>query len=101
MRRLTFVIVMAILLLSLPQQAKAQSGVEVTDVGVYDDFGQHVTFEARIRSTAPIIGASLVFSDNFDETPRRFPVDVGQDGIVTYRYDVVQNVLRPFVTITF
>ena len=101
MRRFVFIIVMTVLLLGLPQQARAQSGIEVTDIGVYDDFGQHVTFQARIRSAVPIASASLVFSDNFDEIPRRFPVEVGDDGIVTYRYDVVQNVLRPFVTITF
>jgi hypothetical protein len=101
MRRFALIIVMAVLFLGLPQQAQAQSGVEVTDVGVFDDFGQHVTFQARIRSAVPIVNASLVFSDNFDEIPRRFPVEVGEDGIVTYRYDVVQNVLRPFVTITF
>jgi len=101
MRRFKFIIVMTVLLLGLPQQAQAQSGIEVTDIGVYDDFGQHVTFQARIRSVIPIVSASLVFSDNFDEVPRRFPVEVGEDGIVTYRYDVVQNVLRPFVTITF
>ena len=101
MRRFVFIIVMTVLLLGLPQQAQAQSGIEVTDIGVYDDFGQHVTFQARIRSAIPIVSASLVFSDNFDEFPRRFPVEVGEDGIVTYRYDVVQNVLRPFVTITF
>jgi len=101
MRRFKFIIVMTVLLLGLPQQAQAQSGIEVTDIGVYDDFGQHVTFQARIRSAIPIVSASLVFSDNFDEVPRRFSVEVGEDGIVTYRYDVVQNVLRPFVTITF
>jgi len=95
------VIVMAALLLGLPQQARAQSGIEVTDVGVFDDFGQHVTFQGRIRSSVPIASATLVFSDNYDEIVRRFPVNIGEDGVVTYRYDVVQNVLRPFVTITF
>lgn len=101
MRHFPLIIVMTVLLLGLPQQAQAQSGIEVTDVGVFDDFGQHVTFEARIRSALPILSASLVFSDNFDEIPRRFPIEVGNDGIVAYRYDVVQNTLRPFVTITF
>jgi len=95
------VIVMAALLLGLPQQARAQSGIEVTDVGVFDDFGQHVTFQGRIRSSVPIASATLIFSDNYDEIVRRFPVNIGEDGVVTYRYDVVQNVLRPFVTITF
>lgn len=101
MRRFAFSIVMAVFLLGLPQQARAQSGIEVTDVGVFDDFGQHVTFQARIRSSVPIASATLVFSDNFDEIVRRFPVSIVEDGVVTYRYDVTQNVLRPFVTITF
>jgi len=101
MRRFALIIVMAALLLGVPQQAQAQSGIVVTDVGVFDDFGQHVTFEARIQSSVPIVEASIVFSDNFDESLRRFPVEVGENGIVSYRYDVVQNVLRPFVTITF
>jgi hypothetical protein len=101
MHRFAFIMVMAALLLGWPQQAQAQSGIEVTDVGVFDDFGQHVTFQARIQSPIPISNATLVFSDNFDEIPRRFPLEVGADGVVTYRYDVVQNVLRPFVTITF
>lgn len=101
MRRFALMLVMAALLLGLPQQARAQSGIEETDVGVFDDFGQHVTFEARIQSPVPIIDAYVVFSDNFDDALRRFPMELGEDGIVTYRYDVVQNVLRPFVTITF
>lgn len=101
MRRFALMLVMAALLLGLPQQAWAQSGIEETDVGVFDDFGQHVTFEARIQSPVPIFDAYVVFSDNFDDALRRFPMEVGEDGIVTYRYDVVQNVLRPFVTITF
>jgi hypothetical protein len=101
MRRLAFSIMMAVLLLGLPQQAQAQSGIEVTNVGVFDDFGQQVTFQARIQSSIPIVSAALVFNDNFDEIVRRFPIDIGQDGNVNYRYDVTQNVLRPFVTLTF
>ena len=101
MRRFGFIVVMAALLLGLPQQARAQSGIEVSDVGVFDEFGQYVTFEARIQSPTPITSVALVFNDNFDESVRRFPANVGSDGVVTYRYDVTQNVLRPFVTISF
>jgi len=101
MHRFALLIVITVLLLSLPQQARAQSGVVISDVGVYDDFGQHVTFEARIQAPVPILNAELVFKDNFDEFERRFPLSIGEGGIVTYRYDVVQNVLHPFVTITF
>jgi hypothetical protein len=101
MRRLAISVVMAVLFLGLPQQARAQSGIEVSDVGVFDDFGQQITFQARLKSQIPIVSAALVFSDNFDEIVRRFPVDIGEDGVVTYRFDVTQNVLRPFTTISF
>ena len=50
---------------------------------------------------SPLSRASLVFRDNFDELPRRFPVEIGADGIAAYRYDLSQNVLRPFVTLTY
>jgi hypothetical protein len=101
MRRFAFLIVMALLLLGLPQQARAQSGIEVTDVGMVVDFGQHITFQARIQSPVPIASATIIFSDDFDQVPRRFPVEIGENGVVAYRYDVVQNVLRPFTTITY
>ena len=101
MRQFALIIVMAGLFLGLHQQARAQSGVEVTDVGVFDDFGQHVTFQARIQSSVPIANIALVFNDNFDDIVRRFPVNIGEEGVVTYRYDASQNALRPFVTLTF
>jgi hypothetical protein len=101
MRRFLFIIVMAVLLLSPPQQARAQSGIAVTNAGMTVEFGQHVTFQARIQSPSPIASATIVFTDNFDEIPRRFPVEIGANGEIAYRYDVAQNVLRPFATITY
>lgn len=101
MRHFVFSVVMTILLLGLPQQARAQSGIDVTDVGMSVEFGQHVTFQARVQSSVPITSATIVFSDDFDEIPRRFPIEIGENGEIAYRYDVVQNVLRPFSTITF
>jgi len=103
LRRFALSIVMAVLLLGLPQQAWAQSGsgIEVADVGMSVEFGQSVTFQARIQSSAPIANATIVFLDGFLDSPRRFPVEVGDNGEIAYRYDVVQNVLRPFTNITF
>ena len=101
MRRFVFASMMVVLLLGSPQQAWAQSGIAVTDAGMSVEFGQQITFQARIQSPAPIVNATIVFTDNFDEIPRRFPVELGENGAVAYRYDVVQNVLRPFVTITY
>ena len=101
MRRFILIIVMAALLLCLPQQARAQSGIVVDSVQVIDSFGEHVTFVGRIQSAVPITHIDLVFTDNFDNAQRRFPVQVDENGIVTYRYNVIENVLRPFVTIKF
>lgn len=101
MRQFVFSVVMAVLILGLPQQAQAQSGIEVTEVGMSVEFGQHVTFQARVESSFPITSATIVFGDNFDESPHRFPVELGENGEIAYRYDVVQNVLRPFTTITY
>ena len=101
MRQFLLIIVMAILLLGLPQQARAQSGIVVSDVGVFDTFGEHVTFVARIQSTIPIQKIDLIFSDNFDNVQRRFQVQPDAKGIVSYRYNIFENVLRPFVTIKF
>ena len=101
MRRFALLVVMAVSLLGLPQQAWAQSGVEVADVGMFIEFGQSVTFQARVQSHVPISSATIVFRDSFDDLPRRFPVEVNENGVIGYRYDVTQNVLRPFTTVTF
>jgi len=101
MKRFALNAVIAVLLLGLPRQAWAQSGIDVTDAGMTVEFGQQVTFQARVQSPVPIVSGTIVFKDNFDELPRRFPVEIGENGVIAYRYDVAQNVLRPFTTITY
>lgn len=101
MRRLALLILMTVSLLGLPQQVWAQTGVVVTDANMFADFGQSVTFQARIQSPIPIASVTVVFRDDFDEIPRRFPVGMDESGAVTYTYNVTQNVLRPFTTITY
>lgn len=101
MRHFALLIVISVSLLGLPQQARAQSGVEVTDVRMFFEFGQHVTFQARIVSPVPIINATIVLRDNFDELSRRLPVTVDENGVIFFQYDLRQNVLRPFTTVTY
>jgi hypothetical protein len=101
MRRFVLFIVMTVFLLGWPQQAQAQPDVEVTDVRMFFEFGQHITFQARIQSTVPILGATIVFMDDFNKIPHRLPVEVGEDGVILYQHNVTQNLLRPFTTITY
>jgi len=101
MRRLALLIVMTVSILGMPQQAWAQSGVEVTDVRMFFEFGQSVTFQARIVSPVPVLSATIVLRDNFDELSRRLPVTVDGNGVVFHQYDLTQNVLRPFTTVTY
>jgi len=101
MRRFVLFIVMTVSLLGLPQQAQAQADVEMTDVRMVFEFGQHVTYQARIRSTIPILNATIVFRDDFDKIPRRLSVEVGEDGVIFHQHDITQSVLRPFTTITY
>ena len=54
MRRFALLLVTIVSILGLPQQAQAQSGVAVTDVRMFFEFGQYVTFQARIVSPVPI-----------------------------------------------
>ncbi|MFZ5818305.1 MAG: peptidase MA family metallohydrolase [Chloroflexota bacterium] len=100
MRRLALLFVMAALLLGAPQQARAQSGsVTLTEVGVEAEFGVGVTFRARVQS--PVLGGSLYFRDDFDGITRVQPLQLEPDGLAWSRYDVTQNVLRPFTTLTY
>jgi len=101
MSRLALLIVITVSLLGLPQQAQAQSGVDVTDVRMFFEFGQYVTIQARIVSPVPVLSATIVLRDDFDELSRRLPVVVDANGVIFYQYDLTQNVLRPFTTVTY
>ncbi len=102
MRRLALLFVMAALLLGAPQQARAQLGsVTLTEVGVEAEFGVGVTFRARAQSPIPILGGSLYFRDDFEQITRVQPLQLEPDGLAWSRYDVTQNVLRPFTTLTY
>lgn len=101
MRRLIIALVMAALIPGAARPASAESGVEVTEVGVQYNFGEQITFQARIQSSIPILQASLLFRDDRDGVTRVQPVEIAPDGRVAYRYEVTQNVLPPFVEIIF
>lgn len=98
---LTVSLVMAALILFDARQVYGQGGIVVKDAGVVVNFGEQITFQARIESTLPIKQASLLFREVNEEITRVETVQVGADGAVSFVYDASQNVLPPFSTIVF
>ena len=74
MRRFALLLVTIVSLLGLPQQVRAQSGVEVTDVRMFFEFGQYVTIQARIVSPVPVLSAIK----RQRAAPRRFSHEIVQ-----------------------
>jgi len=101
MRRLVLLFGMAMVLFWNPQSGRAQAGIELAEVSVQYDFGVHLTFQARAQSQIPIISGNLYFRDDFDDITRVQPLQFAEAGFVSSRYDVIENVLRPFVNITY
>ncbi len=102
-RKLVFNAVLILLMVaSIPLGApQAQGGIEVENATVSVNFGQTITFSARIKSSLPIEQASLLFR-GVDETVTRVEtVQVAEDGTVSYTYDASLNVLPPFSRVVF
>lgn len=94
------IITMAVLL-GMPVQAGAQGGLEVSDVQVMYNFGEQITFQARIRATQEVSQALVLFREANEQVTRVEPLLFGPDGSVSFRYDARQNILPPFSTIIF
>ena len=92
---------MAALLLGRPQQAEAQGGIEVSDVQVVYNFGEQITFQARIQSSIGITQASVLFRETNEQATRVEPLVLDQNGAGSFQYNAAQNILPPFSTIVF
>ncbi|GAB4505055.1 MAG: hypothetical protein Fur0043_20500 [Anaerolineales bacterium] len=101
MRRFASLFVMAVSLLGLPQQARAQSGSVVEQAWAEVEFGVQITFWARTQSPIPILTGVVYFRDDFDNVTRALPLQMTAEELASARYDVMQNVLRPFTTLTY
>ena len=80
-------------------QARAQSGVELENVGASVQFGEQITFVATIKSSIPIQSVSIMISDESQSLTRVEPLSLQADGRTEYRFDTRQNVLRPFTNV--
>ena len=84
--------------LSLP---KGQEGIVVENAGVMVNFGQSITFTAKIKSSLPIQQISLLFREANEEITRVETLQVAEGGAVSFTYDATQNAFPPFSWILF
>jgi len=96
--KIIVVVVMAasILLNAEHAYAQDQSGVELENVEAPYQYGEQITFIARIKSLIQIQQASIVIIDEAHGLTNVQPLEIDQDGHAEYRFDVKQNILRPF-----
>ena len=101
MRRIFVLLVSLGFLLGFTQPARAQSAVEVTDVGATYTFGEQVTFSAKIQTQIPVQEAYLHFQAEGDQNTHTVPLTVSADGTAEYSYLIQNGLLRPFSRIFF
>lgn len=80
---------------------QAQSGFNATNVNISYNFGQQITFLARLTSSVPIKQAFISFRDVNEQNTRVVPLTLNADGSTTYQYDASQHLIPPFATIEF
>jgi hypothetical protein len=101
LRRTFFLLLLALPAFGFTRPPQAGGGLDVRDIGISYDFGQQITFSARLTAAAPITEADISFRDVDEPNTRVEALTVSPDGSTSYRYDAALNVIRPFATIVF
>lgn len=99
--RIVTILLMVVSVSLNTQQAHGQEGIVVEDAKVAIDFGQTITFTAKIKSQIPIKQVSLLFRGVNEEVTRVETVTVAEDGSVSFVYDASLNIFPPFSWIVF
>ncbi len=81
--------------------ARAQTALPLTDVAVDYDFGNYISFDARLDPALPITEAIIIFRATGEPQARIEPVTAFPDGRLNAYFSVPANVLPPFTTITY
>jgi hypothetical protein len=76
--------------------AQGQTGIELENVVALVSFGEQVTFVATIKSPLPIQDASILIRDESESVTHVEPLVVQDGGRTEFKYNVLQNGLRPF-----
>ncbi|RJP55838.1 MAG: hypothetical protein C4557_00605 [Anaerolineaceae bacterium] len=99
--RLVAVTLIAASLLLKPGQVRGQGGIEVEEPTVGVNFGETITFAAKIKAPIPIRQVSLLFRGMNEDVTRVETLQVAEDGAVSYTYDATLNTIPPFSWVVF
>lgn len=99
--KLIMVMLIAATLLLKPRQVEGQGGIEVEEPAVVVNFGETITFTARIKAPIPIQQASLLFRRVNEDVTRVETLQIAEDGLVSYTYDATLNAFPPFSWVVF
>lgn len=80
------------------EPAEAQAGVDM-DLAASVQFGEGVTFTARLASPLQIQSAAIFIHDSSQGITYSQPVTFDANGVSEFRLDARQNTLRPFTTL--
>ncbi len=83
------------------EQVRAQGEIVVEDASVVVNFGESITFQAKIKAPIGIKQVSLLFHGVTEDVTRVEALQQAQDGSVSFTYDASLNVLPPFSPIIF
>ena len=102
----TFCRAFLILLLWMPalfngHPVRAQSAIELENVGASVQFGEQVTFVATVRAAIPIQEVAIVILDESQGITHIERLNLQSDGRAEYRYDTRRNALRPFSRVSW
>ena len=96
--RLVVVFISVAIILSNAKQVRAQAGIEV-ELAVSYQFGEQITFTARLVSPVSIQKASIYIHDSTQIITHVADVTFNKQGVSEYRFDTRLNTLRPFTTV--
>jgi len=99
--RMAAVALIALILSTKPDPVLGQAGIEVQQPSVVVNFGQSITFEAKITAAIPIRQISLLFRGLNEQATRVETLIPAEDGSVRFTYDASLNALPPFSWIVF
>jgi len=101
LRKSIFVFLLALISLGFTSLPQDQSGFAATDVNISYNFGQQITFLARLTSNVPIQQAFITFREVDEENSQVALLTLNADGSTKYQYDASQHLIAPFATIEF
>ena len=101
LRKSIFLFLLALISVGFTSLPQDQSGFAATNVNILYNFGQQITFLARLTSSIPIQQAFITFRQVDEESSQVALLTLNADGSTTYQYDASQHLIPPFATIEF